>query len=374
MTRRKRDEVEINGKAARLAGAMSGVFSGDMAPRKRDRLSFSPVPTGEKGGAGEVGPSSNTGQKGQVASDGTAIIDYLTLVVPQSSLEDLRCQNIDLLLFRIFGFRGEVVAGALRAKPWMFYRQSAYLTDREGEMVGRIGVAGNRDTVCISLTGAGCKWVKDWNRVRREVETLRAKISRVDVAHDDYEGERLDVHALRERAAAGDFCEGGAPPRHRFLSDEGHGTGSTLYVGGKGHKELCVYEKGKQLGLKTSRWVRAEVRLYGKHVEISADVLSNPGPYLRGAYSALAELITGICTRMRTIKKQVECSATAAVEWLERQAGPLLFCLREAFGASFADVLDTRVVRFGHPGRFRGIAKGEPLYRMMREELCRTAA
>ncbi|MBV6778851.1 MULTISPECIES: replication initiation factor domain-containing protein [Xanthomonas] len=332
--------------------------------------SFSPVRAGEKVGGREIGPTSNTGQKGQE----TGIIDYLTLVMPETALEDFRCTNIDLLLFRIFGFRGEVVATALRNKNWMFYSHSALLMDREGELVGRIGMGGNKSTVCVSLSGAGCKWVKDWAHVQRQAAILRARISRVDCAHDDYEGERLDVHALRKRAADGEFCQGGCPPRHRFLSDEGHGTGSTLYVGAKGHKELCIYEKGKQMGLKTSRWVRAEVRLYGKHVEIPLDVLTDPGAYLRGSYDVLRELITGICTRLRTIRKQVDVSVEAGIEWAHRQVGPFLNVLRGAFGHSWSDVCEARILREGHPGRFRGISKGEPLHRYVREQLCQSAA
>lgn len=329
---------------------------------------FSPVERGEKGGAA-IGPRSNTGQKGQVA-----LIDYLTLVMPLSLLQDVGCTRLDVLLFRLFGFRGEVVAGELRRKNWNFYPMSAVLLDREGELVGRVGMGGNRNTVCVSLSGAGCKWVPDWERVAREGERLKARISRVDCAHDDYNGDHLDVHALRRRALAGDFCEGGCPPKSSFISDNGNGTGCTLYVGGKGHKELCVYEKGKQQGMPTSAWVRAEVRLYGKHVEIPLDVLTDPGRYLRGAYSVLAEVIRGTCDRLRTVKKQVQCSAHAAVEWVRRQAGPLLYCLSSAFGDSFPDFLAARVVREGHPGRFRGIAKGEPLFQMMREELCLSAA
>ncbi|WP_164229422.1 replication initiation factor domain-containing protein [Stenotrophomonas maltophilia group sp. RY12688] len=333
---------------------------------------FSPLSPGEKGqrAAAEIGPGSNTGQKGQQ----DAIIDYLTIVVPLSALEEVNCKKLDLLLFRIFGFRGEVVAGAIREKNWNFYEQSAVLIDRENEVVGRVGIGGKKSTVCLSLTGMGCKWIRDWARVYKQCAMLDAKITRVDCAHDDYEGERLDVHALREVAAQGGFTEGGCPPRHRFISDEGHNTGCTLYVGGKGHKELCVYEKGKAEGLPSSRWVRAEVRLYGKHMEIPLDVLLNPGAYLRGSYSALQDLIKGVCTRLRTIRKHVEVSAEAMVLWMERQVGPALSVLHGAFGDSFTDFLLARIVRDGHPGRFRGIAKGEPLHRYVREELCLSAA
>lgn len=358
----------------RLAMAMlpPAAQRGD-ALRLRSKGRFSPAGTGEKGQDAEIGPGSNTGQK-SVSQEQGAIIDFLTIVFPFEAADEVRCTQLDLLLYRIFGFRGEVRAGAIRKKQWNFYPLSAVLIDRDGELVGHVGLGGNKETICISLSGAGCKWVTRWEVVYRECNTLRAKISRVDVAHDDYEGERIDVHALRERAAAGDFAQGGCPPRHRFISDEGHNTGCTLYVGGKGHKELCVYEKGKQMGLPSSPWTRVELRLYGKHVDVDLDVLLTPASYLRGGYSVIAELIEGVCTRLKTIRKQVECSAEAAVAWLNRSAGPILNVLYKAFGDSWSDLVEARVLRDGHPGRFRGIAKGEPLHQFVREELCRFAA
>jgi len=377
-------DCAVNGKRARSYGCGPSIdrMAIAMLPpasqrgdtlRLSSRYSFSPAATGQKVQVAEIGPGSNTGQK-SVAQEQGAIIDFLTIVFPFEAADEVRCTQLDLLLYRIFGFRGEVRAGAIRKKQWNFYPLSAVLVDREGELVGHVGLGGNKETICISLSGAGCKWVTRWEVVHRQLGVLKAKISRVDVAHDDYEGERINVHALRERAAAGDFCEGGCPPRHRFMSDEGHGTGCTLYVGGKGHKELCVYEKGKQMGLPSSPWTRCEVRLYGKHVEVSHDVLLTPAAFLRGSYGVISELIEGICTRLKTIRKQVECSAEAAVAWLNRQAGPMLNVLREAFGDSWSDFVEARVLRDGHPGRFRGIAKGEPLHRYVREELCQFAA
>lgn len=335
------------------------------------REGFSPVPPGEKGPPPAEGPGSNTGQKGQAG----ALIDYLTLVVPRRAVEDSGLSKLPNLLATLFGFRGEVVNGAIQDKRWQFYERSAVLVDREGELVGRVGIGGNGDTICVSLSGAGCKWVRNWGTVRFEAERLGAKISRVDLAFDDYEGKVLNVHDLRARAQRGEFAEGGCPPRHRFLSDEGHGTGSTLYVGGKGHKELCCYEKGQQLGLPGSPWVRAEVRLYGKHVVIPHEVLVSPLQYLRGAYSVLRLLIKhSATTRLRTQRRQVACSAEAMVAWASRQVGPTLNVLHGAFGDSFADFLLARIVRDGHPGRFRGIAKGDRLNELVRIELCQSAA
>src|SRR5690606_10420868 len=118
----------------------------------------------------------------------------------------------------LFGFRGEVIATAIRDKRWQFYAQSAVLLDREGEMVGRIGLGGNSSTWCVSLSGAGTRWVSNWEHVQTQVARLSGKLSRVDVAFDDYDGKHLDVHDMRERAIAGEFGEGGRPPKHRFLS------------------------------------------------------------------------------------------------------------------------------------------------------------
>lgn len=328
---------------------------------------FSPVDAGEKVGSREIGPGSNTGQKGG------ALIDYFTVVIPETCVEDFGLTNLRFLLSFLFGTQGEIICTALRDKPWQFYRQSAVIIDREGEMVGRIGCGGNGGTICVSLSGAGTRWVRNWERCAIAVTKLRGKLSRVDVAFDDYEGSCLDVHAMRERANAGDFAMGGRPPAHRFLSDEGHGSGSTLYVGSKGHKELCIYEKGKQLGIKESPWTRAEVRMYGKHVELPVDVLVNPLPYLLGAYSVLQEVITGVCTRLKTIAKTVEASGEAMLRYLHRQVGPSLNLLREVFGSGWAEFAEERVAREGHPGRFRGIAKGDRLVELLRKELCPSA-
>jgi len=68
---------------------------------------FSPLSRGEKGqrAAAEIGPGSNTGQRGQE----DAIIDYVTFVVPLSALEEVNCKKLDLLLFRIWAFYGYYV-------------------------------------------------------------------------------------------------------------------------------------------------------------------------------------------------------------------------------------------------------------------------
>lgn len=176
---------------------------------------FSPVGTGEKPGqGGAIGPRSNTGQKGG------ALIDYFTVVLPESEVEDRGLTNLVHLVQNLFGTRDELVCSAIREKSWQFYSHSAVILDREGELVGRIGLGGNGATICVSISGTG-RWVRRWDRVARQVTEMRGRLSRVDVAFDDYDGTCLNVHALRERASQGEFAMGGRPPAHRFLSDAG---------------------------------------------------------------------------------------------------------------------------------------------------------
>lgn len=323
---------------------------------------FSPVGAGEKS---VIGPSSNTGQK-----DGAgALIDYLTIVLPASKADERGLGDLSDLMATIFGTARCLSVTALREKSWQFYRLSSMIIDRDGELCGRIGVDGNNDSICISLSGTGTRWVKNWHTVQQHMTKLDARISRVDLAYDDYDGELLNVHALRQRAVDGDFAQGGRPPSSRFMSDEGHGTGSTLYVGGKGHKELCVYEKGRQLGLPESLWTRAEVRLYGKHAVVPLDVLARPLDYLRGSYDVLAEIITGTCERLKTITRVAAANGEAMVRWARLQLGRTLFLLREAYGDSWSDFCEARILREGRPGRFRGIAPGDELPTLLREQL-----
>lgn len=333
----------------------------------RDAAGPGAFPRPERSEGVAQGPGSNTGQKGG------ALIDYLTVVIPRDAVEAGRITKVPDLLATVFGFRDEVVATAIRERRWQFYASSCNLIDRDGEMVGKVGLGGNADSVCVSLSGAGTRWIRNWYTVQHELQRLGAKITRCDLAFDDYTGQRFDVKAFRERARNREFMQGGTPPKWQFIDDGDNGTGCTLYVGQKGHKQLCIYEKGKQMGLSSSPWVRCEVRLYGKHCVIPYETLTDPLAYLRGAYDVLQEVLAGVvhdeCTRIKTQRAAVEATGEAAVEWAHRQVGPFLNLIVEAFGGSWADFVQDRIVRPGTPGRFRGIAKGETLARLIYEEL-----
>lgn len=330
---------------------------------------FSPVSPSKS----EVGPGSNTGQKSRAPSHG-GLVDFLTVVFSRDRLAERGLSRVSLLLPGIFGLRApDVRVGELHAKRWQFYRSSAVVVNADGELVGKIGMDGNGDTVCISLTGAACKHVRNWHYVKAQVEALNGRISRCDVAYDDYDGLLGSVrdHELQARLQA--FKSDGRPPSTKFLDDHGHGSGSTLYVGQKGHKQLCIYEKGKQLGVHESPWVRYEARLYGKHCEVPTSVLVEPLSFLRGSYDymnlLLARVVDGIASVVEYTQRAVEATGEAVVRWAKRQVGPTLYSLQQALGEKFDSFLRENVLREGMPARFKRICSASNLPAVLRETM-----
>lgn len=319
------------------------------------------------------GPVSNTGQKSPIAATHGAIVDFLTVVVPRRLLAE-RVDRLSLVLPQLFGLDArDVRVCDVQTKRWQFYSESACIVDRNGEVVGRYGQGGNNDTVCVSLSGGACRFIRNWPLVAQKLELNGARITRCDVAYDDYDGVFGTVRDHERAALAGAFAGNGRPPITRFLDDHGSGTGSTLYVGQKGHKQCCIYEKGMQQGVAHSPWVRFEARLYGKHQQIPRDVLTNPMHYLRGAYSYLGELLAavgdGLACRIELARRTVEATGHAVVTWARRQVGPTLGLLWQALGEETPQFLRDHVSREGLPARFKRVCTAAQLPAFLRETL-----
>mgnify|MGYP001315125172 CR=1 FL=1 len=277
-----------------------------------------------------VGPSSNTGQKYPTTDPSLSapLIDWCTLVFDTEKSATLfkRMSAAEIVAY-VFGTSGAIVAGPLVERLWNFkYERSATLIDATSTVCGRIGLAESGE-VCISLTGQGCGHVPRWHHVHTIARDLGAHLTRLDIAVDDFEGEFFDVDHFRNLYHQGAFTMNGRPPSARFISDEGTNNGCSLYIGQKGHKELNVYEKGKQLGDKESDYTRCELRLYAKRLDLPLDALINPGRYFAGAYPALEELIFGELDRLQVKARMVNPSAKAMVAFISTQAGTALYSL-----------------------------------------------
>ncbi|MGV8950486.1 MAG: replication initiation factor domain-containing protein [Cypionkella sp.] len=227
-----------------------------------------------------------------------------------------------------------------------FHKWRVSLRNGSDEHVGLVEFGGEHTirkdgthTGRIELTGEGCRiyeasrtgdHAQRWLPVASLLGVASGRISRIDIAADDYTGSHPVAWAL-ERYAAGEFDRRGQRPNARLIDDMGCNTGKTFYIGSRKSENLLrVYEKGKEQGHKESPWVRYEGQFNGStRRPLPLDMLTAPAGYLLGAYPVLA-FIEGMGERLRLLREQVIASASAAVEHFRRQYGPMLNAMLHA--------------------------------------------
>jgi DNA relaxase NicK len=196
------------------------------------------------------------------------------------------------------------------------YQYSATLY-ADGVNAGIIAWGGKNLGCYVSFMGLGCDAL-DMARLYQEIKNVpEIKITRIDLAHDDYAGTR-SIAVARKYAKKGGFSSGGRPCSYmyiesgtlsnKYLKDnfkdvtdskstakKSYGfmptKGRSLYIGSReSGKLLRVYEKGKQMGDPKDKWVRWELELHSSQRVIPLDTMIKPSEYLAGAYPALSFL------------------------------------------------------------------------------------
>ena len=234
-----------------------------------------------------------------------------------------------------------------RAGGWQGYERRV---DLGGLGVLAYGGEYQRGTAHLELNAHGCGQIQDWNAVRAWCEAHGVRITRIDLAHDDFDGQTVSVAQAREWFAEGRFTTGGRTPTARLVDDLGSGKGKTLYVGQRQNGKLCrVYEKGKQLGDPESLWCRVEVEFRAKSRVIPHDVLVRTSEYLAGAYPCLAYLSLRQ-DKVRTQKKSADISYARMIDCLRTQYGPALHVMLLVEGGDPFAVLE-QAIRPGTPKR-----------------------
>ena len=247
-----------------------------------------------------------------------AFIDWLNFTLRFRLTGNEGLMEIDKALSLVFGFG----IGINRRRKHLNYEESWELGNNYGIFAtGGNSVAG---TSLISLSGEGCSVVKDWLAVHDFISSRKGRITRIDLAHDDYEG-RISLESVREWFNAGDFHSGkGHPPHGNFIDDFGSGKGKTLYVGQrKNGKLLRIYEKGRQLGDPYSPWVRWELELHNKDRVIPLDTLLTPARYLAASYPPTA-WICDTQSRIETTKRSTEIGLEVLTESARKSYGKLI--------------------------------------------------
>ena len=253
--------------------------------------------------------------------------DWCALTLPAGSYPTRRSEgkvklNTDWLrseLQRVFCFPPE--AWCVTSRGWHNYEHRIDL--------GRFGLVAyggehQRGTVHISVNGEGCAVVKDWHNVRAWGESLEATITRLDLAHDDFEGKTVNMDIALGWREAGGFSANGRPPKFLLMDDFGSGDGKTLAVGSRANGKFArLYEKGRQLGDPSSPWFRVEVEWHNKNRTVPWEALSNPGNYLAGAYPCL-EFLSECQSKVRTTQKAAETTYGSMEKWCRVAAGKFL--------------------------------------------------
>lgn len=212
------------------------------------------------------------------------------------------------------------------------------------------GGANQRGTINVSITGEGCARIEEWSIIATWLENQQAKLKRVDLAYDDYDGKILNIDTLRQWYEAGEFGAGGRKPEAQLVDDLGSGKGSTFYVGNRKNGKLFRgYEKGKQLGDPESPWVRAECEWHDKSRLLPYDMLTRPGQYLAGAYPAL-RFLSIEQSKVKTVFRGGKIVFDRAMYNLKQQGGKLINLALKVFGGDYAEVVE-QLRRDGLPKR-----------------------
>ncbi|PUA96078.1 phage replication initiation protein [Acidovorax sp. 107] len=287
-----------------------------------------------------------------------AKIDWLncTFAEPAMSVE-----GFVSLLGRMLG---RPVSG-IADRGMLGFDSSVKLFARHGSLTSPIGCIAfggesQRGRWLFQLTGGGCQFVRDWAGLRDLLESLDAKLTRVDLAVDFLEGEHTVEEAVTLYQTGG-FQLSGRPPSSRLDGDwiNGH-QGRTLYIGkAQNGKMLRVYEKGRQLGDPDSQWTRFEVQLGSRDRVIPFDVLTDRDAFFAGCYPALASFIDEAAEAIPTLTKGGEVTLAHLVYHAKRCYGKLFGTLLEQTNATNADLVEeVRIVGIPRRVNLSSLAAG----------------
>lgn len=265
-----------------------------------------------------------------------------------------------------------------------FYKYALNIGHHD-KILGKICFGGQRDTILTQITGAGCQYADmGWEYNLYQFLTNfaeHAKLTRIDLAHDDFDGAYLNVVDADDAETHGDFMLTNKRPTVEKLGDWKHhkGNGRTLQIGKRENGKLIrIYEKGKKFGDKESPWCRAEVEFGAKSRYLPFEMLLSPTEYFVGAYPFTLELIdkarhykgmNGIVfvSRIDTTKNENEISIEKSIDIWKRQIGRYIRAYRDmGLDDKFIlDLLQCNKVKDFYPKRLKlteKLLKNPPTY------------
>lgn len=278
-------------------------------------------------------------------------VDTLRFVINELALADHAgelCQSPDDYAVIVSRLLAEAVGFGLgdQVKPRDFYDNTWAIGPNAA--CGHVAIGGGRQhgTVLVSFTGVGCMAFKPgWEQRLYDIFLpLNPRITRGDAARDMYDG-AVTPHDARAAWHAGEMDRyHNRPVIHLLGCWEGqdpYNKGLTANVGTRESPvEICVYEKGKQLGDAESPWTRCEVRFRDNHHVIPWDFVLRPQDYFVSANAFTARFATAEEEPVQLERKQkyVDRSWDHLAYHAKRCYGPLIKLGRALFGD--APILD----------------------------------
>jgi phage replication initiation protein len=267
----------------------------------------------------------------------TFVDSYIDVV--EQFVDDVCVYQVGLKLESIFGFK----VGKKNKNGKNFYQKSYQIITSSGVVVGDLCIGGQNHSILVMLSGQGCL-MGDYGWQEGLYKFLKSangsKITRLDLAHDDLDGNYLDIDDLNERESQGQFYYFGKPARVTWYGDwkymDRENLGRTLQIGCRtSDKMLRAYQKGKQLGDKSSSWVRLEVELKAKHTVIPFDAILNPSDYFINLYPCFKDIFQyddqKQC-RIEYVKRLTKITVDKGIEIFRHQFGKWLGFYRQWFG------------------------------------------
>lgn len=278
-------------------------------------------------------------------------VDTLRFVLAEIALADHAgeaCESADDYAVIVSRLLAEATGFGLgdQIKPRDFYDSTWGIGPNA--VCGHVAAGGGRQhgTVLVSITGVGCMAFRPgWEqRLHDLLDPLRPRITRGDAARDIFDG-ALTVHDARKAWHAGEMDRyHNRPVIHLPGEWEGgdrYNKGLTVNVGTRESPlEVCVYEKGKQLGDPDSVHVRVEARFRDNHHIIPWDFLVRPQDYFVSGNAFLAQFsVAGEePVHLERKAKYVDRTWEHLVHHAKRCYGPLIKLGRAMYGD--ADILN----------------------------------
>lgn len=278
--------------------------------------------------------------RGESITPNRVKVDWLNCTFPKPKIS---VSGFVTLLSRMMG---RPLSAVSSDKGILGFETSMKLFAHHGSVQSPIGcLAFGGESQCgrwlFQITGSGCQFVRDWAGLAELLESLEARLTRVDLALDFLNGEHTVEEAVTLYGLGG-FDSGGRSPSSQLAGDWlGEKKGRTLYVGkATNGKMLRVYEKGRQLGAEDSPWTRFEVQLGNRDRVLPFDCLTRCDAFFAGCYPALASMIKEASEKIAITVKNGQFSLAHLAYHFKRCYGKFIDTVCGSLAVSNAEFID----------------------------------